>query len=137
MIHRYISNNTVLLSLVIPLALVVSLSGCLLLGLGAAAGAAVGGCAILDRNDDDRVTEAEFAASLFNDWDTNDNNVLTEGEFDAGVDESSAYADIEGNFDEWDDNNNGSLTQAEFRSGIAADANYEDWLDDECDDLGL
>ena len=135
--HRYLPTPTFLLSLIVPLALAVSLSGCLLFGLGAAAGAAVGGCSVLDDNDDDRVTEAEFSAGLYNEWDDDGNDLLTESEFDAGVDRSAAYADWDTNFDAWDDDSDNNLTEAEFSAGVAADADVRDRLDDECDDLGL
>jgi hypothetical protein len=122
----------VLLLLLAPL-----YAGCTLLGLGAAAGATVAGCAILDNNDDDRVTEAELSVGLFNAWDTNDNDMLTEAEFDAGVARSDSYEAWDDDFDEWDDDDNGMLTQAEFSGGAQDTGGLLDLVDNGCDDLGL
>ena len=135
--HRYLSNHTALLSLIVPLALAVSLSGCVLFGLGAAAGAAVGGCSLLDQNEDDQVTEAELTAALFDDWDANNSGSLSESEFDAGIEGGDMYAGWDGNFDNWDDDSDDNLTESEFRMGVSEDADTEAWLDSECDDLGL
>lgn len=134
--HRYLSSPTALLSLAVPLALAVSLSGCALFGLGAAAGAAVGGCHLLDQNEDDQVTEAELAAGLFDDWDANDSGDLSEAEFDAGAAGGDLYAGWEDSFDDWDDDADNDLTEAEFRAGVQ-ESDTEAWLDSECDDLGL
>lgn len=122
--------------LIVPLVLAVSLSGCLL-GLGAAAGAAVGGCSILDENEDERITEAEFSAGLFESWDRNDDNTLSESEFEAGVDREDVFAGWSGEFDEWDTNDNGELTRMEFEAGVREDDDVPQWLDRRCDDLGL
>lgn len=135
--HRYFTHATRLLSFVIPLALAVSVSGCLLFGLGAAAGAAVGGCALLDENEDERITQAELAAGLYDDWDTDNDDVITEAEFEAGTGTQDRYAVLADDFDDWDTNNDEGLSEAEFRSGVAGTAETEAWLDDECDDLGL
>lgn len=134
---KYRSSFRPLIALIVPLALAVGLSGCTLLGLGAAAGAAVGGCALLDENEDDRVTQAEFSASLYDAWDVNNDNRITEAEFEAGVDRSDIYADWSGDFDTWDTNNNGTLTEAEFASGAAANDSTVRWADRRCDELGL
>lgn len=135
--HRYFTHATRLLSFAIPLALAVSVSGCLLFGLGAAAGAAVGGCALLDENEDERITQTELAAGLYDDWDTDNDGVLTEAEFEAGTGTQSRYAVLADDFDDWDTNNDNALSEAEFRSGVAGTSETEAWLDDECDDLGL
>ena len=123
---------TTLLLLLAPL-----YAGCTLLGLGAAAGATVGGCALLDANDDDTVTEAEFSAGLFDRWDTDDDDTLTEAEFDAGAARADAYDDWDDDFDEWDDDNDGALSSAEFVSGASDSGDVADMLDNGCDDLGL
>lgn len=120
--------------LVIPLLLAAGLSGCLLLGAGAAA---VGGCALLDEDQDDRVTQAEFSAGIYNAWDVNDDDMLTEAEFDAGVDRSDVYADWSGDFDAWDTNDDDSLTEAEFAAGIRDEGGTREWADRQCDELGL
>ncbi len=135
--HRYLSNYSALLSLIVPLALAVSLSGCLLFGLGAAAGAAVGGCALLDENEDDQVTQAELTAGLFDEWDANNNNTLSRAEFEAGIETGDVYADWDGHFDDWDDDGDNTLTETEFRTGVTQDTDTAAWLDSECDDLGL
>lgn len=121
-------------AIVVPLILAVGVSGCALLGLGAAT---VGGCAILDENQDDRVTDAEFSAGLFDAWDTDDDDALDEGEFDAGTARSDVYDDWSDDFDDWDENDDGSLTEAEFADGIADDDAAMRWADRRCDDLGL
>lgn len=124
-------------AIVVPLALAVSLSGCTLLGLGAAAGAAVGGCAVLDENEDEMVTEAELSEGLFNAWDVNGDDALVEAEFEAGIERSDLYSDWSGEFDAWDTNDSGELSESEFASGVAQDENVPRWLDRRCDDLGL
>ncbi len=112
-------------------------AGCTLLGLGAAAGATVGGCALLDANDDDAVTEAEFSAGLFDRWDTDGDRMLTEAEFEAGTARADAYDEWDDDFDDWDDDNDGTLSSAEFVSGASDSGDVADMLDDGCDDLGL
>ena len=137
---RYASSSlrvTFLPVLAAVLALSLTLSGCVLFGLGAAAGAAVGGCSLLDDNDDDRVTQAELSSGLFDAWDTNDNGTLTEAEFEAGTDRGDLYAGWSGDFDAWDANGNGTLSESEFRNGVASDSDTAEWLDRQCDDLGL
>lgn len=123
---------TTLMLLMAPL-----LSGCTLLGLGAAAGATVGGCALLDDNQDGRLTEAEFSAGLFDAWDTDDDGTVSQAEFAAGTQTSDAYAGWSGSFDAWDDNSDGTLSQAEFTDGATGSGDVTAMLDDACDDLGL
>ena len=122
------------LPLVALLALAVPLSGCTLLGLGAAT---VGGCALLDADDDDRVTEAELSSGLFDAWDANDDGTLAEAEFDAGVERRAIFDDWSDEFDDWDENDDDALTEAEFEAGVAADDDTAAWMDRQCDDLGL
>ena len=124
------------LSVLPALALALSFSGCTLLGLGAAAGATVGGCALLDTDNDYVVTEEELSAGLYEAWDTNDDGTLTEAEFDAGVGTRDAFSDWSGSFDDWDADGNGTLARAEFSDG-AARGDSANWLDAQCDDLGL
>ena len=124
-------------AVVLPLALALALSGCTLLGLGAAAGAAVGGCALLDENEDDTVTAAEASSSVFNSWDTNDDARLSPAEFDAGAGSSRTYAGVSGSFNDWDTDDDGTLTRAEFSTGATTSGATADWLDARCDDLGL
>jgi hypothetical protein len=112
-------------------------AGCTLLGLGAAAGATVGGCALLDANDDDTITEAEFSAGLFDRWDTDGDGSLTEAEFDAGAARGDAYDDWDDDFDEWDDDDDGTLSQPEFISGAGDSGDIPDLIDEGCDNLGL
>lgn len=131
------SRNTLLASLVLPIALAVSLSGCTLLGLGAAAGAVVGGCSLLDDNADDQITQSELASGIFTSWDTNEDSTLTEAEFEAGVDRSDLYADWSGDFGTWDADDDDIITASEFEAGVGADPNTANWADDRCDDLGL
>ena len=122
------------LALIVPLVFAVGLSGCALLGLGAAA---VGGCALLDENEDDRVTQAEFSAGLFDSWDEDNDDSLSEAEFNDGVDRSDVYDDWSDDYGDWDSDGDESLTQAEFAAGIAAGSDREDWADRRCDELGL
>ncbi len=119
---------------VMPLAL--SLSGCTLLGVGPSAGAAVGGCALLDDNEDDRVTAAEVSEALFDDWDADENGVLSEKAFDVGAQNTGAFTDNDGGFDAWDTDNDDELTRDEFDTGIS-EIDAERWADATCDDLGL
>lgn len=116
--------------------LTLSLSGCTLLGLGAAAGATAGGCALLDANEDDNVTEAEVSEGLFDNWDADDNDVLSEKEFDVGAQNTGVFINSDGGFDAWDDNNDDELTRAEFADG-ASEGDAERWADATCDELGL
>lgn len=113
------------------------LSGCTLLGLGAAAGAAVGGCSVLDENEDDTVTEAELSAGLLEDWDENGDGELSEAEFDAGVAGSDLFDGWSGEFESWDADDDDSLSEEEFAVGVAEDEDSSEWLDRQCDDLGL
>lgn len=122
---------------VLPLLLAVALSGCTLLGLGAAAGAAVGGCSILDENDDDAVSEAEFTAGVFDNWDDNDDLMLSEAEFEDGIDNSDAFADWSGDFDAWDDDGDDMISQTEFEAGVDEQGGAGEWVDTRCDALGL
>jgi len=119
----------VLLVLFVPM-----LSGCLALGLGAAA--AVGGCALLDRDQDSRVSEREFSEGLFDAWDNGDGR-LTRAEFDAGVRTSRVYASWSGDFTAWDANGNGTLSRGEFTVGAVGSGDVAGKLDDDCDGLGL
>ncbi len=111
-----------------------ALSGCLALGLGAAA--AVGGCALLDKDQDDRVSEREFSEGLFEAWDNGDGR-LTRAEFDAGVRTSRVYASWSGSFGSWDTNGNGTLSRSEFTTGAVGSGDVAGKLDDNCDGLGL
>ena len=124
-----------LYAFIVPLSFALALSGCTLFGLGAAAGATVGGCALLDENEDDTVTEEEIAAGIHAAWDADDDGVVSEAEFDAGVETRSRYAGWSGSFDDWDEDADGALTQAEFSSG--ASGSTAAWVDARCDDLGL
>lgn len=112
-------------------------SGCTLFGLGAAAGATVGGCALLDENEDNTVTEEEIAVGIHSAWDTDNDGVVSETEFDAGVNTRNRYAGWSGSFDDWDDNDDDALTQAEFSSGATSSGSTAAWVDARCDDLGL
>lgn len=131
------SLRSSLLPALLAVALAVPFSGCTLLGLGAAAGATVGGCALLDTNDDDVVTHQELSAGLFEAWDTNDDRQLTEAEFSAGVNTRDTFAGWSGSFAEWDANDDDVLTEGEFSSGVASRDDTAAWLDARCDDLGL
>ena len=124
-------------SALLPLALLLNLSGCTLFGLGAAAGATVGGCALLDTDDDDVVTQQELSAGLFDAWDTDDDGQLTEAEFEAGVSTRNTFAGWSGSFGGWDESDDGVLTEGEFSSGVASRDDTASWLDARCDDLGL
>ena len=133
---KILSSRTTIPIFVLSLILPFALSGCLL-GLGAAAGATVGGCSVLDENEDERVTRAELSRGLFDAWDTDDNDVLTQAEFEGGVDRRDTFDTWSENFDDWDANGDDSLTEAEFDAGVAQDDAASAWLDDQCDDLGL
>ncbi len=125
------------IALIVPAALALGLSGCTLLGVGAAAGAAVGGCALLDQNEDDRVTDAELSRALYDAWDTDADDMLTEEEFEAGIDRSDVFADWSGDFGTWDTNDSGALSESEFASGVGSVENAVQWTDRQCDKLGL
>lgn len=135
--YRFPSRVTETTGIIATLVLAISLTGCTLLGLGAAAGTVVGGCALLDEDQNQEVTEPELAAGIHNAWDANDDGVLTEAEFDAGVQTRDRYSDWSGQFDDWDTNDDDAISQAEFQTGVANTAGTRAWLDDECDDLGL
>ena len=124
---------TALLTFVLPLVLSLTLSGCVLLGLGAAA---VGGCALLDRDNNNEVTQAELSAGLFDAWDSNNDDSLTEAEFEAGIDRRSVFAEWSGDFDAWDINDSGTVSETEFQTGVAR-SDTSGWADSKCDDLGL
>lgn len=117
----------------LALILVLVLPGCVLLGAGAAT---VGGCALLDRNDDDQVTAQEASAGLFDAWDANNDDALSRSEFDAGVSGSDAFDGWADEFEDWDDNDNGTLSVAEFSAGISEEGTTA-WMDRQCDELGL
>jgi hypothetical protein len=120
-----------------PLALAATLSGCTLLGLGAAAGATVGGCALLDADNDDQISRTELASGLYDNWDDDGNDMLTRAEFADGVDSRAAYSAWSGDFDSWDTDDDGMLSETEFRMALQEDENAEAFLDDQCDALGL
>lgn len=121
----------------LPVVLCLVLSGCTLFGLGAAAGAAVGGCALLDENQDDRVTQEELTRGVFDAWDADTDGQLTQAEFDAGVNRGTSFDAVSGDFDAWDGDGDGSLSEAEFNSGIMDNQSTLAAVDDGCDDLGL
>ena len=131
------SYSSLMTALVLPVALSVTLSGCTLFGLGAAAGAAVGGCSLLDTNQDDRITETELSRGLYDDWDADDDDALTEDEFDAGVEQREVFSDWADDFDNWDADDDDVLTENEFESGVTESAEASNWADRRCDDLGL
>lgn len=134
--NNFYSSRITVTAIVLTLALTVPISGCLL-GLGAAAGAAVGGCSILDADQDDRVTRQELSSGLFDAWDTNDNDSLTEAEFESGVNRGDVFEPWSDNFDDWDDDDDDTLTETEFDAGVADDEEAAGWMDSQCDDLGL
>lgn len=114
----------------------VALSGCALFGLGAAAGAAVGGCSLLDENEDETVSAAEFSAAVFDAWDEDGDGALSEAEFDAGVATSDAYSAWSGEFGDWDADDGGTLSEQEF-TGAVSQSDTSAWADRQCDELGL
>ena len=101
--------------------------------LAVATGAAVGGCALLDTDDDDTVESEEVAFGLFDRYDSDDDATLTRAEFNTGISRGTVTADWRGQFDAWDDDNDGALTRSEFTDG-ATDTGA---VDATCDDLGL
>ncbi len=135
MMNRYFYRVMPLVTLAVSAALALQLSGCL--AAGAAAGAAVGGCALLDRNEDQRVTAAELSDGLFDAWDANDDNELSRPEFQEGVSTSPRYQSWSVEFGNWDSNADDMLARSEFRSGVGGSPDTAEWLDDQCDDLGL
>lgn len=135
--RRYARISTSLIATLLSVITVASLSGCLLFGAGAAAGAAAGGCALLDENEDDRITREELSAGLYAAWDSNQDAMLSQEEFDAGTSQRDLYQAWSDDFDTWDSDDDAELTRAEFDAGVADDAETEAWLDDQCDDLGL
>ena len=104
---------------------------------GAAAGAVVGGCSLLDADNDDAVTSTEVANGLFARYDSNSNGVLTRAEFNAGVARGRTTAAWRGEFDGWDDNDDGLLSRPEFVDAATGDGGLDGAADDTCDDLGL
>lgn len=131
------SRSTWMMALVLPVALSVTLSGCTLFGLGAAAGAAVGGCSLLDANDDDRITRTELSRGLYDDWDADDSGTLSQDEFDAGVNQRDIFSGWADDFDSWDTSGDDMLSEAEFQAGVMETAEARNWVDRRCDDLGL
>jgi hypothetical protein len=102
-----------------------------------AAGAVVGGCSLLDTDNDDAVTSDEAASGLFNAYDTDDDGVLARGEFTSGVARGRVTAAWDGEFDDWDDDDDDLLTRAEFVDGASDSGGFDDAADATCDDLGL
>ncbi|HEX7072216.1 MAG TPA: hypothetical protein VF190_15495 [Rhodothermales bacterium] len=135
--HRTFSYRTALaVPVILALSIPFSIGGCLL-GLGAAAGTAVGSCALMDDNEDEIVSEAEFSRGLFDAWDVNDDLTLTEAEFDAGTARSATYDDWTDDFDDWDADDDAGISATEFDAGVTQNAMVASLLDDQCDDLGL
>ena len=122
------------------------LSGALVTGCGAAdelagatavAGAVVGGCSLLDTDNDDAVTSDEVATGLFDRYDTDDSGVLTRAEFDAGVSRGRTTSAWRGEFGDWDSNDDDLLSRPEFVDGADGNGGLDGAADDTCDDLGL
>lgn len=124
---------------VLPLALaLLSLAGCGSADeLAVAAAGAVGGCALLDTDDDDEVSSEEAAYGLFDAYDGDNDGVVTRDEFRVGVARGPATADFGGSFDDWDDDNDGALTQPEFVDGAVGSDGFVDVADSGCDEIGL
>lgn len=135
MMNRYLSRVMPLLTLIVSGTLALQLSGCL--AAGAAAGAAVGGCALLDANEDEQVTMAEMSDGLYDAWDTDGDSELTRDEFQAGVSQHERYQPWSVEYGNWDADDDNMLSRSEFRTGVAGQSGTESWLDDQCDDLGL
>ena len=108
-----------------------------LAGVGAAAGAVVGGCSLLDTDNDDAVTSDEVARGLFNRYDTDDSGVLTRAEFDAGVSRGRTTSAWSGEFGDWDSNDDDLLSRPEFVDGANGNGGLDGAADDTCDELGL
>jgi hypothetical protein len=122
------------MALVLPLTLALVAPGCLAVGAGAAA---VGGCALLDRDSDEVVTEEELSLGLFEAWDDDGDGRLSEAEFEAGVASREMFAAWSDDFADWDDDADGTLTEAEFVGGASSREEAAGWLDRQCDELGL
>lgn len=133
---RRFNCDSFLATALLPVLLIISMSGCAAAGLGAAAGATVGGCALLDADEDETVTAEEVGAGLFAEWDADGNEILSEKEFDVGAQATGVFTDRPGGFDAWDTDGNDELTKAEFEAGVGED-DAEAWADATCDELGL
>jgi hypothetical protein len=105
--------------------------------LAVAAAGAVGGCALLDTDDDDEVSSEEAAYGLFDLYDEDEDGVVTRAEFRVGVARSPSTADFGGSFDDWDANNDGALTRPEFVDGAVGSDGIVDVADSSCDEIGL
>lgn len=104
---------------------------------GAAAGAVVGGCSLLDTDNDDAVTSDEVARGLFSRYDTDGSGVLTRAEFDAGVARGRTVAAWRGEFGDWDSDGDDLLSRPEFVDGANGSGGLDGAADGTCDDLGL
>lgn len=126
------------LSLLLSALVAFGLSGCGSADeLAVAAGAAVGGCALLDTNDDSQISEDETAYALFDNYDTDDDGTVSRAEFDAGVARGTATASFRGEFDDWDSDDDGLLTRGEFADGATATGDLVGVADASCDEIGL
>lgn len=105
--------------------------------LVAGAAATVGGCALLDTNDDEAIGGNEAASGLFSAYDTDNDGTLTRAEFDIGIRRGSATRDLGDKFDDWDDDGNRLLTRTEFVDGAGDDTSFVGVADAGCDELGL
>jgi hypothetical protein len=103
----------------------------------AGAVATVGGCALLDTNDDEAIGGDEAANALFTRYDTNNDAMLSRAEFDTGIARGRATAELRGKFGDWDDNNDAMLSRTEFVDGAGDDDSFVGIADAGCDELGL
>ena len=127
--------DSLLTTILLPV-VIFFLSGCAAAGMGAAAGATAGGCALLDANDDETVTAEEVGEGLFTNWDADGNDILSEKEFDVGAQATGIFTDRPGGFAAWDTDGNDELTRAEFEAGVG-EGDAALWADATCDELGL
>jgi hypothetical protein len=119
-------------------ALLLVLSGCSAtdeLALGAAG--TIGGCALLDTNDDEAIGGDEAATVLFTRYDSDNDGMLTRAEFSAGVNRGTATRGLANKFGDWDDDSNGMLTRVEFVDGAGDDDSFVGIADAGCDEIGL
>lgn len=81
-----------------------------------------------DADDSGDLNDSEFATGVYNEWDTNSDEVLSEEEFNSGT-EAGTFGDASeyGEFSEWDADGNGEIGEEEFDESFADTGVYDDW----------
>lgn len=91
---------------------------------------------VWDEDDDDRLSDDEFAIALdgtraWADWDLDGDGYLDEDEWDAATGDAE-WSDDWGNFGDWDADDDLRLTEDEWAGGFwdVFDDNDDDWVDE-------